>query len=112
MSAADNLLMDALQDRSFAGLFAYSSNVPMKVFAGQEPTVPVSALVDALDALQGGSAPKGAVRAMHDAASAQLSGCQKACLNQHEACMAGGGNPGGCSSSAQACASRCTTAPH
>ena len=108
MSVADILIKDGMQDRSFAGLFAYSSNVPMKVFAGNEPTVPVSALVDALDMLQSGSAPKGAAKAMQYAASPQLSDCQKTCLAQHQTCMSSGSNPGSCVSSAQACASQCS----
>jgi hypothetical protein len=111
MSAADVVLKDAMQDRSFAGLFAYSSNVPMKVFAGNEPSVPVSVLVDALDTLQGGSAPKGAAQAMQYAASAQLSGCQASCMAQHESCMSGGNAPGTCVASTQACAAQCP-APH
>jgi hypothetical protein len=112
MSAADVVLKDAIQDRSFAGLFAYSSNVPMKVFAGNEPAVPVSVLVDALDTLQGGSAPKGAAQAMQYAASAQLSSCQKSCLAQHEACMSDGSQPASCVASAQACAMQCSAPQH
>ena len=50
-----DLLMDlAFEDRTFAGPFAYYSNVPMKVFAGNVPSVPLSqmrTLVAAEDAL-------------------------------------------------------------
>jgi hypothetical protein len=109
MSASDIVLNDALQDRSFAGLFAYSSNAPMKVFAGHDPAVPVSVLVEALDTLQGGCAPKGAAPAMHHAASAQLKSCQKSCLTQHETCMSSNNTPASCVASAQACAMQCPT---
>jgi len=112
MSAADVVLKDALQDRSFAGLFAYSSNVPMKVFAGNEPAVPVSVLVDALDALQGGSAPMGAAKAMQYAAAAQPSACQNSCMQSFQACMASGGSESTCVPQANACASQCPMVQH
>ena len=107
MSASDIVISDAIQDRSFAGLFAYSSNVPMKVFAGNEPTVPVSVLVDALDALQGRNAPSGVARSMQYAAAAHPTGCQTSCLQSFETCVKGGGDQGSCVKSANACANQC-----
>jgi hypothetical protein len=108
-SAADVVLMDGLRDRSFAGLFAYSSNVPMKIFAGNEPSVPVSVLIDALDTLQGGQASKGGAAQMHGAASAHIHHCQADCMLEHSTCMmtAGVGGAQSCVAITQACNSNC-----
>ena len=43
-------------DPSFAGVGAYYSNVPMKVFMGSEPMLPVAVAAEALDVLQRGGA--------------------------------------------------------
>lgn len=43
-------------DPSFAGVGAYYSNVPMKVFMGNEPLLPVAVAAEALDVLQFGGA--------------------------------------------------------
>lgn len=46
-------------DPSFAGIGAYYSNVPMKVFMGNEPCVPAAVVAEALDRLQfGGASPQ------------------------------------------------------
>lgn len=107
MSAVDVVLTDALQDRSFAGLFAYSSNVPMKVFAGNEPSVPVSVLVDALDAMQAGKAPKAAARNMQYAAAANPSSCHASCMQSMQVCLGAGESQGNCTNAARACAAQC-----
>lgn len=107
MRASDQVLKDGLRDRSFAGLFAYTSNVPMKVFAGNEPAVPVSVLVDALDALQSGHASKHGAAQMHGAATAHMSKCQEACMGMHGACMQMGMDPQICVSSTQECGKLC-----
>lgn len=107
MSAADVVLRDALQNRSFAGLFPYASNVPMKVFAGNEPAVPVSVLVDALDTLQAGQAPRGAAKQMQYAAAVRPSECHTACHRSLEMCMQNGGDQSSCMSSANSCAAHC-----
>lgn len=108
MSGADVVLRDALQNRSFAGLFPYASNAPMKVFAGNEPAVPVSVLVDALDAMQGGNAPNSGAKKMKYAAAARADSCQMGCMQSFESCMKSGGDQSLCVSSANTCASQCS----
>jgi hypothetical protein len=44
---SDIILGDAMKDRSFAGLFPYEKNGPMKVFAGDAPVVPPETQVNA-----------------------------------------------------------------
>lgn len=111
MSAADVVLTDAMQDRSFAGLFPYSNNGPMKVFAGNEPSVPVSVLVDALDSLQAGSGSKGAAKAMHVAAAAHEP-CMAACSAHNNKCMKSGKTQSECARAAQMCKEACHPGHH
>ncbi len=100
-----------MRDRSFAGLFPYASNAPMKVFAGNQPAVPVSVLVDALDTMQGGGATKGQAEQMRYAAGAKLSACQSTCQAQYQQCAASAQGSTdaakACHASAQSCAAKC-----
>lgn len=50
--AAQMVLAAAGEDRSYAGAFAYESQMPMKVFMGESPCVPLPTVVDALNAQQ------------------------------------------------------------
>jgi len=54
--AAKQLYMDAMQNPSFAGPFAYTQQVPMKTFLGQSPLAPVENVIAALAAAEGGAA--------------------------------------------------------
>lgn len=98
MKMTDVVLQDATRDRSFAGLFPYASNVPMKVFAGNEPSVPVSVLVDALDEMQGGGASQGTQAAAQARLAPQLSACMAQCQKQHESCLQSAAQGGSLSS--------------
>jgi hypothetical protein len=102
MTSADLVIRDARQSRSFAGLFAYSSNVPMKVFAGNEPCVPVSVVVDALDTIQQGGASKHEAAHMKKHMDPGMSACQEVCMQEHAHCMLAPSNAQACVSQAQA----------
>jgi len=65
-------------DPSFAGIGAYYSNVPMKVFMGNEPTVPVAVVAEALNRLQlGGASPQDKTTMKH---KLQPDACMNTCL--------------------------------
>ena len=86
MAAASNIILrEGLRDRSFAGPFAYVQNTPQKVFAGNEPYVPLPTMVHALDALQQGKGPGDPYAAgMQKAAAGHLSQCHRECLQSHQ----------------------------
>jgi len=65
-------------DPSFAGVGAYYSNVPMKVFMGNEPSLPVAVAAEALDLLQLGRASK--QQKMDMVHHAQPDACTTTCL--------------------------------
>ena len=48
--------MAALENPSYAGPFAYDFNTPQKVFLGNQPVAPLSEVIAALAAAEGGSA--------------------------------------------------------
>jgi hypothetical protein len=66
-------------DPSFAGVGAYYSNVPMKVFMGNEPALPVAVAAEALDKLQAGAAGPQHKAAMQQ--RAQSNSCMSSCLD-------------------------------
>lgn len=68
----------ATADPSFAGIGAYYSNVPMKVFMGNEPPLPLEVAAKALDSMQAGHAQPGHVG--HAKKALQQDTCQKQCL--------------------------------
>lgn len=88
---ADIVLQDALRDRSFAGLFPYASNTPMKVFAGNEPAVPVAVIVEALDDMQAGSANSKVASGAKERIAPKVNMCMSQCQQQHEACLQAAG---------------------
>jgi hypothetical protein len=106
---ADVVLQEAMKDRSFAGLFPYANNTPQKVFAGQEPYVPVAVVVDALDELQSGGGGGGYATggSMQQAASMQLQACHLKCKQVHESCMQQSGSAPQCVQQAKACFMQC-----
>ncbi len=87
MEMADTVLGDAIKYRSFAGLFPYSSNAPMKIFAGNEPSVPVSVMVDALDAMQRGGASRDDQAVAKSHLNHQPNACVAQCAIQHTSCV-------------------------
>jgi hypothetical protein len=104
-------------DPSFAGVGAYYSNIPMKVFMGSEPALPVAVAAQALDKLQAGGASSQQKATMQK--MAQSDPCMSSCLAnaamqcQHISTNAAGG---AADSMAQQClqASKnfCTTSCH
>ena len=94
----DTVLFEAIRDRSFAGLFPYSNNTPMKVFAGHEPSVPVSVLIDALDEMQAGGASHAARAGAKASLVPQFGACVNQCQKQHESCLQMATNGGSLSS--------------
>lgn len=109
MAAAANLILaEGLRDRSFAGLFPYETNTPQKVFAGNQPYVPVSTMVDALDALQKGKGPGSPYAAgLYQAAVGRKDECRDGCMQTLQAC--GTGND--CMQQAHSCAQQCGVPP-
>jgi len=107
MEMTEVVLRDATRDRSFAGLFPYASNAPMKVFAGNEPAVPVSVLVDALDEMQGGSASGAAQAGAQSQLAPQLNACMAQCQKQHESCVQSAANGGPLSSVSSSAWGKC-----
>jgi hypothetical protein len=75
----------ATADPSFAGPGAYYSNVPMKVFMGSEPPLPLEVAAAALDSLQSGKASPGQIAQVkqglqpHQASASCLAEAAKAC---------------------------------
>ena len=79
VSVSDIQTVLAEQPRTFAGLFAYDSNVPMKVFAGQTPCVPIPALLDMAAGTGNEEVVAGGGKAPDNAS------CQSSCLSACEA---------------------------
>jgi len=83
--------MDAVKDfmqanPSFAGVGAYYSNVPMKVFMGNEAPLPAAVAAEALDKLQAGAAGPQHKAEMQQ--RAQSNACLTACLdNANKQCQ-------------------------
>ena len=70
----------ATSDPTFAGIGAYYSNVPMKVFMGSEPTVPLEIAAKALDSMQSGKAtPDHVAQVKH---GLQQDQCSASCLSR------------------------------
>jgi hypothetical protein len=87
MEMTEAVLGDAIKYQSFAGMFPYSSNAPMKTFAGNEPSVPVSVMVNALDAMQRGAASRGALAEAKSHLNHQPNDCVAQCTTQHTSCL-------------------------
>ena len=85
MTAATFLKDMAIEDASFAGPFAYYSNMPMKVFAGNENPVPARFVIEALDRMQAGFAKKENLHGMHNAIGSQI---PDVCTNIMNTCLA------------------------
>ena len=104
-------------DPSFAGVGAYYSNVPMKVFMGSEPVLPVAVAAEALDKLQAGGASPHQKAAMQKLA--QSNPCMSSCLAhaaqqcQHVSKNAAGGAADSMTQQClQASKNYCTTSCH
>lgn len=84
----------ATEDRSYAGPFAYDSQVPSKVFMGEVPCVPLPTIVDALEQSGGG----GSTLSPQDVASLRkvigmdIASCSTQCSPQLYDCI--GASPG------------------
>lgn len=101
----DTIKAFATADPSFAGIGAYYSNVPMKVFMGNEPPLPVEVAAKALDSMQKGHASPSNV---HDAKLVlQPSSCQTTCL-QHSMATCKAGPKESYASCAQAAKNACS----
>jgi hypothetical protein len=87
MEMTDTVLGDAIKYRSFAGMFPYSCNAPMKIFAGNEPSVPVSVMVDALDAMQRGGASRSDLAVAKSHLNHKPNDCVAQCTTQHTKCL-------------------------
>lgn len=104
--------MDTVKDfmqanPSFAGVGAYYSNVPMKVFMGNEPPLPVAVAAEALDKLQAGAASPQHKAEMQQ--RAQSNACMTSCLdNANKQCQQVLANKAG--GAADALASQCLQA--
>jgi len=73
---AAKLAVAARENPTFAGAFAYDSQVPMKTFMGNAAVAPLKPLLEALDGMQSGAAsPKAR-------AAAQTTLMGSACLQQ------------------------------
>jgi hypothetical protein len=84
----------ATSDPTFAGIGAYYSNVPMKVFMGSEPTVPLEIASKALDSMQSGKATPGDVAQVKH--GLQKDHCSTSCLSDADAfCSQGHTNAAG-----------------
>ena len=103
--AAAEIVAAALSDPSYAGPFYAYNQMPMKTFMGQEPSVPVSVLVNALSEghhghhghhgqkghpghhgppqLPGQDSLAGAIKKL----GLEAEGCAKVCLPEAFACM-------------------------
>jgi hypothetical protein len=89
----------ATADPTFAGPGAYYSNVPMKVFMGSEPPLPLEVAAKALDSLQSGKASPGHIAQVkqglqpHQGSASCLAEAAKAC-SKYQVGAAGGSSEG------------------
>jgi hypothetical protein len=94
-TGAQRVMKAAAEDRSYAGPFAYESQVPFKVFAGDVPCVPLPTVVDALEHNNGGG---GGALSPRDIASLRkvigmdVASCSTRCSPQLHECI--GSAPG------------------
>jgi hypothetical protein len=85
---AQYLLEQTLQNRSFAGPFAYSNNAAQKVFAGSIPSVPVTVMMETLARMQSGHATEKHAYAMANTLS---TGDDKVCNTEFKECCTASG---------------------
>jgi hypothetical protein len=85
-SAADVVTSAALADSSFAGPFAYYTNSPAKVFAGEMRPVPLEVMVEALEEMQAGHGAGQHAAAMHGVLKSQDGACEQACSKKFQQC--------------------------
>jgi hypothetical protein len=84
---ADIIAESAMRDRSFAGPYAYSSSLPFKVLAGEEKSVPVQYIVEALDEIQSGLAQPQQVVDMRKKIEPGNGSCVSKCGDQFFQCL-------------------------
>jgi hypothetical protein len=107
------LALEATKDRNFAGPWAYYSNVPMKVFAGNEAAVPTSFMIEALAQMQAGKARSQDVYAASNTLDVQLPVCRQDCAAGYQSCVGSDGplefNPNlvSCNAGYEACSATC-----
>ena len=80
---AEFLLEQLRQNRSFSGPFAYYSNTPMKIFAGDVASIPAPIVMDALARMQSGNATEKHAYAMAHTLS---TGDEKVCDRNFKDC--------------------------
>lgn len=79
--------MQASEDPSFAGPFAYYSNVPMKVFAGNLASPPTAVLIEALNRIQSGGAKGENLMGVGKALEMDCGACESACNAGFNTCL-------------------------
>lgn len=91
-SAGGQIVMNAAQDTSYAGAFAYESQSPRKVFMGESPCVPMPTVVQALEANAGGGGGGGIssqeVEALRKVIGMEVGGCAAQCTLPMWDCIA------------------------
>ena len=84
-SVVDSLVAMSAADRSYAGPFAYDSQIPMKVFNGNVPCVPLPYIVDAIESQNAGSQPTALkpqdVDSLRKVIGSDVAGCSAKCMN-------------------------------
>lgn len=79
----------AMKDLSFAGPYPYASNTPQKVFAGEERSVPIGYVMEALNEIQSGQAAPVHTAIIKGALHPKQTSCMSKCQNEFNNCLGG-----------------------